>query len=197
MNYIETIKCEDYEIYNLEYHEKRIANSIGKNISLREYIYPISSELLRCKIVYDENEILDVSFFPYSKKNIKTLKVIYDDSINYKYKYENRDKLNNLLNNAKEKDDNVDEIIIVKNGFITDTTIANIAILLEDENSLEDKWYTPKTPLLYGTTRDRYIEQNRIKEIDLTVDILQRAKKIALLNAMIDFDILEEYEILV
>lgn len=197
MNYIETIKCEDYEIYNLEYHEKRVANTIGKNIYLRDYIYPNSNELLKCKIVYDENDILDVSFSPYSKKNIKTLKVIYDDLIEYKYKYENRDTLNKLLNDVKENDNRVDEIIIVKNGYITDTTIANITILLEDESSLEDKWYTPKTPLLYGTTRDRYLEQNRLKEIDITVEMLQRAKKIALLNAMIDFDILDDCEILV
>lgn len=197
MNYIETIKCEDYEVYNLEYHEKRVANTIGKNFYLRDYIYPNSNELLKCKITYNENEILDVSFSPYKKKQIHTLKLVFDDTIEYKYKYENRDKLNKLLNDAKVKEKVVDDIVIVKNGFITDTTIANIAILLENENGLNQKWYTPKTPLLPGTARARNLELNKIKETNITVQMLQRAKKIALLNAMIDFDVLEDYEILV
>ena len=40
--------------FNLEYHNKRVANTIGLNIDLQEYIYPISDELLRCKVIYDE-----------------------------------------------------------------------------------------------------------------------------------------------
>jgi 4-amino-4-deoxychorismate lyase len=34
--YFETIKCEDFEIFNLEYHNKRVANTIGLNINLQE-----------------------------------------------------------------------------------------------------------------------------------------------------------------
>ena len=32
--FFETIKCEDYEIFNLEYHQKRVAKTIGVNINL-------------------------------------------------------------------------------------------------------------------------------------------------------------------
>lgn len=65
--FFETIKCEDFEIFNLDYHNKRVAFTIGKNLNLQEYINPISNELLRCKIIYDENEVLDVQYFPYKK----------------------------------------------------------------------------------------------------------------------------------
>jgi 4-amino-4-deoxychorismate lyase len=187
MNYFETIKCNDNEIFHLDYHEKRIANTIGKNINLQDYIYPISDQLLKCKVLYNENEIIDVTFDTYVKRTIKMLKIIHDNAIEYNYKYENRNKLHFLLS-KKEK---ADEIIIVKNNLVTDTTIANIAILINNQ------WYTPKKPLLEGTTRRRYLENLKIKEIDITIEMLKKATKIALLNAMIDFDIIEDYKLLI
>ena len=186
MNYFETIKCDDMEVYNLEYHQKRISRTIAKNITLLDYIYPNSSDLLKCKVTYNDDEIIDVSFSSYTKRTIKKLKLIYDDTIEYRFKYENRDHLESLFTQKE----NADDIIIVKNSLITDTTIANIAIYLDD------RWITPKTPLLIGTTRQRYIENGTLKEEDISISQLQKAKKIALLNAMIDFDVIEDFEIL-
>lgn len=187
MNYFETIKCNDNEIYNIEYHEKRIAKTIGKNLNLGEYIYPINDTLLRCKVIYNEDEILDISYTPYFKKSVNSFQLIYDDSIEYNFKYLNREKINTLV----KKNQNSDEIIIIKNGLVTDTSIANIAVYLNDQ------WYTPKKPLLLGTTRLRYLDNEIIKELDITVTMLQEAKKIALLNAMVDFDVIEEFKLLV
>ncbi|WP_072680449.1 aminotransferase class IV family protein [Arcobacter sp. LA11] len=183
MYYFETIKCEDFEVLNLDYHNKRVANTIGLNINLQEYIYPPSNELLRCKVIYDEEGITDVEYFKYKKREIKSFKIIVEDKINYSKKYVNRTALDNLFNQRE----NADEIIIIKNDFVTDTSIANIAI--HDGSS----WITPKTPLLYGTTRARLIEEKRIFEKEITIDMLKNAKKFALMNAMIDFDILEDY----
>lgn len=183
MKYFETIKCEDYEIFNLSYHEKRVANTIGLNINLQEYIYPPSNELLRCKLIYDVSGVLDVEFSPYKKREINTFKIVKCDEIEYSKKYLNREFLDELFS----KKESCDDIIIIKNGLITDTTIANIALFIDDI------WYTPKTPLLYGTTRNRYLSLNFLKERDLTFDDLLNCKKIALMNAMIDFDIKENY----
>jgi len=187
MNYFETIKCNDNEIFNVEYHEKRIAKTIGKNFNLREYIYPINNDLLRCKVIYNEDEIIDVSYTPYSTKTIRNFQLIYDDLIEYNFKYQNREYITKLF----EKKKNADEIIIIKNNFVTDTSIANIAIYLEDQ------WFTPKKPLLVGTTRARYLDQILIKEREISVEMLQKAEKIALLNAMIDFKVIDEYTLLV
>jgi len=186
MNYFETIKCDDEEVFNITYHEKRIARTIGKNINLLEYIYPPSDQLLKCKILYNEDEILDVSFNIYEKRNIKSFKIIINDEINYISKFENRDKINTLFS----KKETADEIIIVKNNLITDTSIANIAIYIENQ------WYTPKKPLLLGTTRQRYIDDGILKEKDITLDLLKKATKIALLNAMVDFDEIDDFSIL-
>ena len=187
MNYFETIKCDDYEVFHLEYHQKRIARTIGKNINLQEYIYPLTNELLKCKVIYNQDEIINVIFTPYSKKEITVFQLVYDDQISYNYKYENRENIESL--SAQKQ--NANEIIIVKNNLITDTSIANIAIYLDGQ------WFTPKTPLLQGTTRARYLDRVKIKELDITVEMLEKAEKIALLNAMIDFDIIDDFKLLV
>ncbi|MFW2307671.1 aminotransferase class IV family protein [Aliarcobacter butzleri] len=185
IKYFETIKCEDFEVFNLDYHQKRVANTIGLNINLQEYINPISEELLRCKLIYDENGVVDVLYFPYKKREIKSFKIIFDNEIEYSKKYLNRAKLDELY----EKRDNCDEVIIIKNEIVTDTTIANIAIFYENS------WITSKNCLLGGTTRARLIEEKKLLEKDITLDMLKNASKVALMNAMIGFDEIKDFKI--
>ncbi len=181
--YFETIKIEDYNIFNLSYHEKRIAKTIGLNICLQEYIYPPSSCLLRCKIVYDETGILEVNYFPYKKRDIKTFRLIFDDEIEYSKKYLDRVSLETLYNQRQ----NCDDIIIIKNGIVTDTSIANIAVFLDN------KWIISKDSLLEGTTKMKFLEENKLLEENITLEMLKEASKIALLNSMMGFDVIEDY----
>ncbi|MDS1314255.1 aminotransferase class IV family protein [Aliarcobacter butzleri] len=185
IKYFETIKCEDFEVFNLDYHQKRVANTIGLNINLQEYINPISEELLRCKLIYDENGVVDVLYFPYKKREIKSFKIIFDNEIEYSKKYLNRAKLDELY----EKRDDCDEVIIIKNEIVTDTTIANIAIFYENS------WITSKNCLLDGTTRARLLEEKKLFEKDITLDMLKNASKVALMNAMIGFDEIKNFKI--
>lgn len=185
IKYFETIKCEDFEVFNLDYHQKRVANTIGLNINLQEYINPISEELLRCKLIYDENGVVDVLYFPYKKREIKSFKIIFDNEIEYSKKYLNRAKLDELY----EKRDDCDEVIIIKNEIVTDTTIANIAIFYENS------WITSKNCLLGGTTRARLLEEKRLFEKDITLDMLKNASKVALMNVMIGFDEIKDFKI--
>ena len=183
--YFETIKCKDYSVYNLPYHKKRMSDTVGINFNLEEYIYPVNDHLLKCKVVYDQNGIKDILFDEYKPREIKSFKLIYDDEINYKYKSLNREKIDQLYS---LKEDN-DEIIIIRKGLVTDTSIANIAVYLDGQ------WYTPKTPLLEGTTKNRYLDEGFIKEKDISVSMLKKGTKIALMNAMIDFKEIENFEI--
>lgn len=185
IKYFETIKCEDFEVFNLDYHQKRVANTIGLNINLQEYINPISEELLRCKLIYDENGVVDVLYFPYKKRGIKSFKIIFDNEIEYSKKYLNRAKLDELY----EKRDDCDEVIIIKNEIVTDTTIANIAIFYENS------WITSKDCLLGGTTRARLLEEKKLFEKDITLDMLKNASKVALMNAMIGFNEIKDFKI--
>ena len=181
--YFETIKCEDYEIFNLEYHNKRVVNTIGLNLNLQEYIYPLSEELFRCKVTYNDFEVLNVEYFPYKKREISSFKLVFDDKISYSKKYLNRENLDSLF--LKKED--ADEIIIIKNGIVTDTSIANIAILYEN------RWITSKNCLLNGTTKQRLLDNKFLVQKDISVKMLKKASQIALMNAMIDFDIKHNY----
>lgn len=183
IKYFETIKCEDFEIFNLEYHNKRVANTIGLNLNLQEYVYPISNELLRCKVIYDKEGIVDVLYFPYKKREIKSFKIIFDDQIEYSKKYFDRTQLDELFS----KRENCDEVIILKNGIVTDTSIANIAIFYENT------WISSKNCLLKGTTKARFIEEKKLIEKDITLEMLKNASKLALMNAMIGFDEIKDY----
>ncbi|MFK5938771.1 MAG: aminotransferase class IV family protein [Sulfurimonas sp.] len=182
--FLETIKVVDGEIFNLSFHQKRydsVLNSLGistyKNLHL--FLNPPKDGTYRCRLLYTKDKI-EVSYHSYTKRSIKTLKLIYDDTIVYDKKYADRTKLDALFAQREEADD----ILIIKNNLITDTSIANIAFYDGD------KWLTPKQPLLKGTTRARLLQLGKIIELDIEVQDLKNYKKIALLNAMIDFDII-------
>lgn len=184
--YFETIKCNDYEVFNINYHNKRVTKTIGLNINLQEYIYPPNEKLLKCKVVYDKDEIIDVNYLTYTQKETKTFKIVVDNQIAYKYKSTNRKELDKLYN----KRENADEIIIIKDNLVTDTSIANISVYLDGV------WITPKLPLLHGTTKNRLLDEGSIKEGDITLQMLQMASKIALMNAMIGFYPIEDFTLI-
>jgi len=135
--------------------------------------------------VYDESGVLDVSYHKYIKREVDKIKLVFDDEILYDKKYLNRDNIDMLFENRGE----CDEILIVKNGKVTDTSIANIAFF--DSK----KWVTPKEPLLCGTTRERLLKNSFLVEDEIFVDDIFKYKKVALLNAMIDFDIIATKDI--
>lgn len=189
--FFESIKLFNGEIYNIEYHNKRLNDTIHSifkqksNLDLRDFILTDDVNLLKCKVVYS-NKIENIQYSCYEKKNINSLKIVKDDGVDYSFKFFNRENIQYLY----MQKGNYDDIIIVKNGFVTDTSIANIALLIND------KWITPKVPLLKGTTRQRYIDNKFLIEDDVSIDMLKGAKKIALMNAMIDFYILDEVKII-
>ncbi|MEA1915502.1 MAG: aminotransferase class IV family protein [Campylobacterota bacterium] len=181
--YFETIKCEDFEVFHLEYHQERIARTIGLNINLSEYVYPPTKQLYKCKVIYDEAGIVDIEYDLYQKREIKSFKLVVCDDIQYASKALNRDSIDSL-SMQKEK---CDEIIIVKNGLISDTSIANIAI------EHEGRWLSPKIPLLQGTTRARLLHDKHIVEANITLTMLKNCSRLALMNAMIGFDEIKDY----
>lgn len=187
--FLETIKVFDGKIYNLSFHQDRyesVLNSFGIDSyqTLATFIKAPSKGLYRCRLVYtaDNIEDIEVTFYKYTKKKINSLKIVYDDSIEYCKKYLNRDTINELY----EKRASCDDILIVKNSFITDTSIANIAFFKKGI------WYTPKKPLLKGTTRQRLLDEKKIIEEDIKIEDLKNFSQIALFNAMIDFDIIRD-----
>ncbi len=180
MRFFETIRIEDGKIFHIAYHNRRLNETILKNfqihsqIDLKRYIDPPKKGLYRCKVHY-EKEIKRVEFFPYTPKEPTSLKPVEAD-FEYPYKYSDRSAIENILKNS-----GADEVLFVKNTLLRDTSIANIALMIDGI------WYTPKNPLLKGTTRQRLLEEGFLKERSLSLNDLKRADKIAFMNAMIGF----------
>jgi len=191
-SYLETIKAADGEIYHINYHQTRY-ESILKFFGVKEFknlvdfLDPPKDGLYRCRLVYDLDGVVEVSYHKYKKRTINSLKIVVDNGIDYSLKSTNRKNLDSLF----FKKDGCDDVLIVKNSLVTDTTIANIAFYKDGV------WFTPKTPLLNGTTRARLLDDVVLKELDIKVEDLESFSKVALLNAMIDFDILENCEFLI
>ena len=162
--FIESIRIENGVIYNLPYHNERLnrtRNVFWKDctpINLIDYIrMPHKKGIVKCRIVY-EKEIKEIVYTPYSMREIDTLRIVHSDGINYTYKSTDREELNRLYVGRGDADD----VLIVRNELITDTSIANVAFYDGCE------WYTPQTPLLKGTQRAFLLDRQIIKAVSYT-----------------------------
>lgn len=178
---LETIRCEHNEAKYLSYHQERMeqvcqALGITKQYDLHTLITPPDEKLYRCRFLYDQ-EGYSIEFHPYTPKKTSSLKLITCDNLVYPYKYADREALNALFELRGECND----VLIVKNGFLSDTTIANVAL------KIKDVWLTPDTPLLRGTTRARLIDEGFLTPAPLKPSDIAKATKIALMNAMVGF----------
>ena len=177
-------------IYNLSYHKDRFDNSrrvlfgIDDVLELSKYIDAPLVGLYRCRILYD-SEIKSVEYIPYTPKEINSLYIVSSD-VDYEFKYANRDEFNRILLACGE----ADEVIIEKDGYLTDTTISNIAFYDGEV------WVTPQNPLLKGTMRAKLIEEGFLSTKNIQKDNLSQYSHLALINAMIGFKILNHFNII-
>lgn len=176
---LETIRCEGGIAHHLSYHQKRLETSlrmvgVSTPYNLSELIIPPDDALYRCRFLYTSHSFT-IEFHPYTPKKTSTLRLIPNDIITYSYKFADRHALNALY----EQRNGCDDVLILKNNLLTDTSIANIAFYLDNQ------WLTPETPLLEGTTRARLIDEGKIFPARLSAFDARNASKIALMNAMI------------
>ncbi len=185
LTFIETVKVVDGEMINIELHERRSCETILCHYGIKR-ILPFKALLessgevvdkgvFKLRVVYSY-EVLNYTITPYIPRNIKSLKLVDGGEIDYSYKYENRDTLNTLLLLRGDCDD----ILIVKNGLITDTSYSNF--VFGDGTTL----FTPSTPLLRGTKRESLLERGVVKERNLSVEEISRFSSFYLINSMVD-----------
>ena len=185
---VETIKILNGEIYNLLYHQRRLEYSFEVYFKIKPFFLlqnvitipeEFSKGLVKLRFLYTKDDC-KLEFSNYKPRKIKTLKVIENNKICYSLKFTDRFQINSLL---KQRGD-YDEVLIVKNKFITDTSIANIVFYNNNE------WVTPATPLLKGTCRNRLLKEGKIKEEIIQITDLYKFKSFCLINAMICGDLL-------
>ena len=182
----ETIRIQDGVPQHLEWHQERFERSCRAYFKKTRYI-DIQSVIaipdkyregvVKCRFSYDANGF-SLSFQNYTPKIVRTFQLVFDDVIDYRFKYTNRQSLAKLL----ERRSNCDEIIIVKNDFITDTSYSNL-VFFDGYH-----WHTPVEPLLMGTNRARLINQGLVKESLIKVENLPHFSGFKMINAMLDFN---------
>jgi 4-amino-4-deoxychorismate lyase len=180
---IETIACTNRKLQNLFWHSARLNKSRKElfeskdELSLDNIPLPsmVDNGQWKCRVLYDHH-IHGISFEPYVPREVNSLKLVRSN-INYGHKYHDRDELDYLFSQRGVADD----IIIIKNGLVTDTSIANILLFDGDE------WFTPSPPLLEGTMRAELISKKVIRPIKIKASEITTYKKIMLVNALNPF----------
>jgi 4-amino-4-deoxychorismate lyase len=182
---VDSIKIQDRVPQNLNYHNARLNNSrhelFGKSdrIDLRNVLHipiDLTDDVYKCRVIYKE-AILSQEYLRYTPRIIKTLRLVADDDIDYTHKYLERSQLDKLRESS-----GTDDILIVKNNFITDASSANVVFF--DGRS----WLTPSKPLLKGTKRQQLLDKRIIHEEDISMNNLKRFQKCVLINAMLDLE---------
>lgn len=181
---LETLKLHNGSFPDIVYHNRRLNKArkelfgctniidIAEQITIPE---DIGQGIYKCTLTYNTS-IVKTNIELYKKREMKSLKIVHADDIEYSHKYADRSVLNKCL----ALKDNCDEIVLVKNGMVTDTSFSNIVFY---DGA---KWFTPKNPLLKGTKRERLLDEGRIEEENISMDEIKDFEKAALINCMLN-----------
>jgi 4-amino-4-deoxychorismate lyase len=182
----ETICVQNRQLRNLSYHEARLNKTRAElfgfedqwNLSaLIKIPDNLSDGLHKCRLAYSK-EIADIKWEPYQFRTITMIQRVYDNTVDYSYKYNDR----TILNNLYEQRNNAEEILIIKNGMVTDTLYCNVAFLKDNQ------WFTPETPLLPGTQRAFLLDSGIIQEAHIPEKDMLEYSHIRLFNAMVSWE---------
>lgn len=187
MKFTEVIKVDNGRFCNLSAHLQRMSTTVrhffGCDIdtcAIAEELLPptMRSGVVKCRVVYGEG-IFSIEFDSYAYRKIEKLALVEAGEIDYRYKYEDRSDLTHLMSRRGDADD----ILIVRDGLITDTSFSNVALRADD-----GMLYTPDTYLLAGTKRALLLQSGVIRSRRIAVDDLTCYSEIYLINAMIDIE---------
>ncbi len=183
---LETIKIDQGVPLHLEWHQRRMDYAFhvlfGSNnqMQLAELLkVPVAfgEGVVKCRFLYN-NRDYEVEYSKHTPRQVSSLRMVHCDTIDYTHKYTNRSMLTDLLEQRGEADD----ILIVRDGLITDTSFSNIVFY--DGTS----WITPEEPLLEGTARNRLLAEGKISTARISPGDLKDYSSFRLINAMMEFE---------
>ena len=198
LKFIESIKVLNGDTPDINEHLQRVIRTIqyfysksNEKFDFISCVYTvlererdkISDGLFKLRVVYSDR-FISGTLIPYIPKRIKRLKLVESDDIEYPFKFENRTAIDSLFSYK----DKCDDILIVKNGVITDTSYSNI--VFERMGNL----YTPDSYLLAGTKRAKLIREGLIREEKIRPCDIDKYDKAYLINSMLDLYPVEEIE---
>ena len=184
--FIETICYEQGCFQQIDLHNERFNRTREQFFGLRTPLqlelllsvpFDLKDETVKCTVTYGV-DIISTDYTLYQIRPVNSLQMVVDDTIGYAFKYADRTKLNSLFDLRGRSDD----ILIIKNGFVTDTFYANIVF------KKDDKWYSPSDPLLKGTRIDRYTREGLVTPALLRPSDLPFFSEARIVNAMISIE---------
>ncbi len=186
-HFLESIRLLDGRFDLISFHEARMIHSLtsfgipfANDFRLETYLnqFPVPEKgLFKCRLLYGLR-FAQPDFVPYRKRSIKSLQLVEDKGIDYDFKYANRNELDFVFHQRS----GCDEVLLVRDGFITDTTFTNIAF------RKGETWFTPKKPLLNGVRRKSLLQSGILQENDIKPVQLSDFETFKLFNAMIPWD---------
>lgn len=188
--FLESIKLKDGVFFRLAYHQERINRCCRQFFTeykipgLAAYLHQQEVPeigLFKCRLLYDEQGFGRLETVPYQLPKIDSLRLVETNLKPVFYKSSDRSIYNQLFTQRADCDD----VLLVRNGLLTDTSFANIALFDGKQ------WVTPRLPVLYGTNRAYLLEKGVIVEQDVEAEKLYLFQKIRLFNAMIEFGEIE------
>lgn len=184
---LETICIRNRQLENLSAHNDRFNRTrlgcwqlheparLEDFIQLPDWLLP--TETYKCRVTYGP-DIETIEFELYHIRPIRSLILIDADKLDYGYKYADRQTINDLFARRGTADD----ILMVRDGLLTDTSYANVALF---DGS---RWHTPAHPLLEGTQRARLLAEGVLHPTDIRPADLPHFESIKLMNAMLDWE---------
>ena len=185
--FLETIRIRDGAPLHLDGHQLRVDDTFRvfyPGIPPLSLAAVISDSVIdasadqRCRIVYDDSTH-EVTVTPLQPRTIRSLRLLdLPPDYDYGYKYADR----RILELAFARRGDADDVLLIRDGWITDTSVANVAF------RANGRWYTPALPLLAGTTWKRLVSDGVIVPRPIHVDDLPRYEACVVFNALNDWD---------
>ncbi len=180
---VESIKAENGQFFLLDYHQDRLErtfHAVYKSScpwQLATILPQAPSQgLFKVRLLYNATDF-SIEVQPYVPKIIKTLKLIEIGDYTYPHKWTDR----STINAAFAQRGNCDDVLMTKNGFLTDASYANI-VLFDGTN-----WVTPEKPLFEGVQRSYLLDHTKIKTASIATTALSNYQSFQLINAMNPF----------
>ncbi|NJC24559.1 aminotransferase class IV [Neolewinella antarctica] len=183
---IESIRLIDGEIPLLSLHQSRMDRA-RRAIYAKSPVIRLSkliaetelprSGLHKLRVEYDTT-IIKAEIIPYEIKPINSLKLTRAEELTYGHKFAERAGIGKLF----ERRGKADDIIMAKNGYLMDSSYANLAFY--DGRH----WYTPAYPMLKGVRRELLLKNNVIRPAIIRDRDLASFKKVRLMNAMLEWE---------
>ncbi len=184
--FFETLRAQGESVDHFAYHRRRMERTLRANgmpeprtdwfaqleLALRAQALA-SPQPLRLHVDYDGIS-WQIAAGPLPTTPMRTLRLVVDNSIAYPYKSTDRSCLDRLFQQREEADD----VLIVKDGYITDTSRANLLLLRQGE------WFTPQHSLLPGTTQERLVEELHLQFVPIAPRELDRYEQLWIINAL-------------